>query len=101
MRAIMRLLIPRGVPVRIKHNNRIRPSERDAQRSRARAEEVREQIAVGVVEERDLVLAAGEACGAVEAQVAALYHAHVVLDDVCVCVRVYESVCMCVCVMDT
>jgi hypothetical protein len=92
--SVVRLLVPRRIPVRIEHNHSICSRERDAQRTRARTQEVCKDTALRPVEQCDLELSAREACAAVEAEIAALFHTHVVLDNVCVyaCTQMY--VCM-------
>jgi len=64
---IMRLLVPRRVPVGIKHDDCVGTSERNAQGARARRQEVDELVAPLAVEHFDFVLAPGQARVAVEA----------------------------------
>mmetsp|Transcript_16433 Transcript_16433/g.41519 ORF Transcript_16433/g.41519 Transcript_16433/m.41519 type:complete len:230 (-) Transcript_16433:1431-2120(-) len=78
----MRLLVPRGIPVRIKHDDRVSTSESDAERSSPGGEEVGAYRVLGVVEESNLILAASEGGAAIEAKKPGSLHSEVVLNHV-------------------
>mmetsp|Transcript_2329 Transcript_2329/g.5356 ORF Transcript_2329/g.5356 Transcript_2329/m.5356 type:complete len:497 (-) Transcript_2329:1454-2944(-) len=82
MRPVVCLLVPSWVPIRIYHDHSVSPRKRDTQGSSSRGEKIGSHSRLGVVEERNLVLAAPERGTAVQAEKPGALHAEVVLNHI-------------------
>mmetsp|Transcript_4036 Transcript_4036/g.14085 ORF Transcript_4036/g.14085 Transcript_4036/m.14085 type:complete len:240 (+) Transcript_4036:1586-2305(+) len=82
MRAVLRLLIVRGVPVRVREDDRVRGLKVDPEAARARGEEERKLFAPGGVVPVDRVLAVLPGRVPVDPAVLMLAVDHVILEDV-------------------